>query len=117
VSHCRPRTLRIFPLGILSDFPLRLPLLSIPHALFFVKGWNMTQLYFHCANKQQALLDSRGTAVANFAEARDRAAGVAQSLIMAPNLEDWRGWVVHVSDEHGDVIFGVPFASVLGKAN
>jgi hypothetical protein len=77
----------------------------------------MTQLYFHYSNKQRALLDRRGTAVANLAEAQDRAACVVQSLIMAPSLEDWRGWVLHVSDELGEEVFALPFASVLGKAN
>jgi hypothetical protein len=37
------------------------------------------------------------------------------SLVMAPTLEDWRGWVLHVSDELGEEIFTVPFASMLGK--
>jgi hypothetical protein len=40
---------------------------------------------------------------------------VVRSLIMAPGPEDWRGWVLHVSDDDGEEIFDLPFASVLGK--
>jgi hypothetical protein len=38
---------------------------------------------------------------------------VVRSLIMAPSDEDWRSWILHVSDEHGDEIFDVPFTSIL----
>jgi hypothetical protein len=34
---------------------------------------------------------------------------------MAPSAEDWRNWVLHVSDALGDEIFALPFASLLGK--
>ena len=37
------------------------------------------------------------------------------SLVAQPGREDWRQWVLHVSDEDGDEIFEMPFASVLGK--
>jgi len=30
-------------------------------------------------------------------------------------MEDWRGWVLHVSDESGEEIFNLPFDSLLGK--
>ncbi len=42
-------------------------------------------------------------------------ARVVRSLIMTPGPHDWRGWVLHVSDDLGDEILSVPFASVLGK--
>jgi hypothetical protein len=48
---------------------------------------------------------------------RERAACIAQTLIKAPNLEDWRDWVVHVEDRLGDEVLAMPFASVLGQAN
>ena len=32
-------------------------------------------------------------------------------------LDDWRGWVLHVSDDQGDELFVVPFTFVLGKPN
>jgi hypothetical protein len=34
---------------------------------------------------------------------------------VAPNAEDWRGWVLHVSDDLGEEIFAVSFASILGR--
>jgi hypothetical protein len=75
----------------------------------------MTQLYFHYSNSEGVMVDQRGTAVGNLAEARDHAARVVGSLIMARNLEDWRDWILHVSDDHDEEVFVVPFTSVLGK--
>ena len=66
----------------------------------------MGQLYFHCSN-------ARGTA--DLAEARDHATSVVRLLLMTRRSEDWRGWVLHVSDDRGDEIFVMPFAFVLGK--
>jgi hypothetical protein len=77
----------------------------------------MARLYFHCHSTEGALIDQRGTAVASLTEARERAARIAHALIMTPNLEDWRGWVIHVEDQLGDEVLAVPFASMLGKAN
>ena len=75
----------------------------------------MAQVYFHCSNTEGVLIDRRGTCVADLIEAHEEATSVVRSLIAAPSLEDWRGWVLHVSDEAGDEIFVLPFASVLGK--
>jgi hypothetical protein len=61
------------------------------------------------------MIDRSGAAVDNLAEARDHAALVMRSLIMAPSEEDWRGWVLHVSDGDGEEIFSLPFASMIGK--
>jgi hypothetical protein len=61
------------------------------------------------------LIDRCGADVGDLAEARDHASRVVQSFIAAPSQEDWRNWVLHVSDDLGDEIFVVPFASVLGK--
>jgi len=75
----------------------------------------MTQVYFHCSNADEVLIDRRGAAVVNLAEARDHAARVMRSLISAESCEDWREWVVHVADDLGEEIFAVPFASMLGR--
>ena len=75
----------------------------------------MAQVYFHCSNTQEVLVDRRGAAIGDLTEACEHADAVVRSLIMAPSLEDWRDWVLHVSDDEGDEIFNVPFASVLGK--
>jgi hypothetical protein len=75
----------------------------------------MTQLYFHCSNNRRALIDRSGLAVGDLADARDQATRIMRTLVMAESPEDWRDWVLHVSDDLGDEIFMVPFASVLGQ--
>ena len=75
----------------------------------------MAQLYFHCSNTQEILIDRIGAAVGDMTDARDHAACVVRSFIMTANAEDWRDWVLHVSDDLGEEIFVMPFASLLGK--
>jgi hypothetical protein len=74
----------------------------------------LTQVYFHCANSREVRIDRSGEAVSDLTEARDRAVGIVQSLIMQRDAEDWRDWTIHVSDSN-DEIFVLPFACVLGK--
>ena len=75
----------------------------------------MAQVYFNYSNTEEMLIDRRGAAIGDLDEAREQAALLVRSMIMTPNLEDWRGWVLHVSDDLGEEIFAVPFASLLGK--
>jgi hypothetical protein len=75
----------------------------------------MAQVYFHCSNSREIRRDQSGAAVSNLAEARDYAACVARSLIIEQSAEDWRDWVVHVSDAFDDEIFVIPFSSILGR--
>jgi len=75
----------------------------------------MTQVYFHCSNPRGVLLDRSGAVVDDLAEARDHATSVVRSLTMACSPEDWRSWVLHVSDNLGEELFVVPFSFVLGK--
>ena len=75
----------------------------------------MTQVYFHCSNPQGTLLDRRGAIVDDLTEARDQATSVVKSLTMSNSPEDWRKWVLHVSDNLGEELFIVPFSFVLGK--
>lgn len=75
----------------------------------------MAQVYFHCSSSREARVDRFGAAVSDLAEARDHAACVVRSLIMESSAEDWRDWIVHVSDDFDDEIFALPFSSVLGK--
>jgi hypothetical protein len=75
----------------------------------------MAQVYFHCSSPREVRVDESGVAVSDLAEARDYAACVVRSLIMENRAQDWRDWVVHVSDDFDEEIFEVPFSSVLGK--
>jgi hypothetical protein len=75
----------------------------------------MAQVYFHCSNSERALIDQHGVAVGDLIEARDHATSVVRSLVTSMSPEDWRDWVMHVSDDLDEEIFAVPFASVLGK--
>lgn len=77
----------------------------------------MTHVYFHCSSARGTLIDQYGAAVDNLVEARDHAARVVRSLIVAHSARDCRDWVLHVSDDVGVEIFVVPFAFVLGKPN
>jgi hypothetical protein len=77
----------------------------------------MTQVYFHCSNTKKVFVDRCGAMVDDLAEARDHATRVVQSFTNERSLEDWRDWVLHVSDDQGDELFVVPFAFVLGKPN
>jgi hypothetical protein len=75
----------------------------------------MAQVYFHCSNTVGVSIDRCGSAVADLTEAREHAVLVVRSLVMTATLEDWRAWVLHVSDAEGEEIFCVPFTSQLGK--
>jgi hypothetical protein len=77
----------------------------------------MTQVYFHCSSSRGVRTHRFGQAVSDLAEARDRAACIIRSLIMERGAEDWRKWVVRVSDDLDDELFVLPFAFVLGKAH
>ena len=75
----------------------------------------MTQVYFHCSNADEVLIDRRGAAVLNLAEARDHAARVMRSLIQSRTQDDWREWILHIADDFGDELLAVPFTSMLGR--
>jgi hypothetical protein len=75
----------------------------------------MVQVFFHCSNTEGILVDRHGAAVSNLTEARERAAQIMRSMIMVPGAEDWRDWVLHVSDDDGEEIFDLPFTAMLGK--
>lgn len=75
----------------------------------------MARLYFHCTNARGAWVDPVGVDLADLGEACWHATRVMRSLIASPTLEDWRGWVMHVCDDHGEEVFLLPFASALGK--
>ena len=76
----------------------------------------MAELYFHCSDAEHVLIDECGHAM-DLAEAREYAEGLVRALIMTPSEEDWRSWILHVTDELGDELLAVPFTSVLGKSH
>jgi len=75
----------------------------------------MTQVYFHRSTTKKVFLDHYGAVVNDLAEARDHATRLVQSFTNERSLEDWRHWVLHVSDDQGDGLFVVPLVLVLGK--
>ncbi len=75
----------------------------------------MSQVYFHCSSAHGVLVDRGGANVDDVVDAHDRALGFVGSLIATPSREDWRSWILHVSDEDGEEIFLMPFASVIGR--
>jgi sirohydrochlorin ferrochelatase len=77
----------------------------------------VTQVFFHCSNTKKVFVDYHGAAVDNLAEARDHATRVVQCFTNERSLEDWRDWILHVSDDQGDELFVVPFTFVLGKSH
>jgi hypothetical protein len=77
----------------------------------------VAQLYFHCSNTREVLIDRAGAAICDATDARDHAAHVVRSLVRTATAEDWRGWVLQVSDDRGEEIFAIPFASLLGRVH
>jgi hypothetical protein len=77
----------------------------------------MAQLFFYCSNDAGVWIDRRLAPEGSLTEAMEQATKVVRSLVMAPSGEDWRSWTLHASDDFGDEIFAMPFASVLGKSH
>jgi hypothetical protein len=75
----------------------------------------MTNVYFHCSDHEHMLAARSGVAIDNLVEACQHAERIVRSYVMTANAEDWRNWVLHATDELGNEIFAVPFASVVGK--
>ena len=76
---------------------------------------SMTSVFFHCANEEHEFAAKRGVVIDNLVEACEHAHRIVRSYVMTAGEEDWRGWVLYATDELGEEIFTVPFASVLGK--
>jgi len=74
----------------------------------------MSAVFFHCSDDQYVLLDRNG-ATMDLAEAREHAERIVRSSVMTPSAEDWRNWVLHVTDDLGDQLFELPFTAVLGE--
>ncbi len=78
----------------------------------------MAQVVFHYSTPQGVVLNRCMAAeVEDLPELREHAAGHVQRIIFAPNLEDWRNWILHVSNELGEQLFAMPFSSFIGKSH
>lgn len=75
----------------------------------------MAQLYFHCSSPERIVPDRSGSDLEDLVEAHAQAIGVVRRIIAMPCLDDWRAWTLQVSDENGDKVFELPFASVIGR--
>ena len=75
----------------------------------------MAQGPFPLLNAEGVLLDRRGRCVEELIEAYDCAIEVVHNFISRPSMEDWRKWILHVSDGDGEEIFALPFSSLLGR--
>lgn len=83
----------------------------------------MTRIYFHYSSSDQVLLDCSSAEVADMAEARDRANAAVRAMIAEgghagqegqAGQDDWRDWMLHVSDDLGEMLFSLPFKSLMG---
>ena len=74
----------------------------------------MPHIYFHCSTPRGLIVDRCGSQVEDIIEACDRAEQIVHTLIAGSSPEDWRTWILHVTDDEGEV-FAVPFSSVLGR--
>lgn len=75
----------------------------------------MARVCFRCSDNERMLPDRCETQADDLADVRAQAAMVMQTLISSPGPEDWRAWVLHVSDDLGEEILAVPFSSVVGR--
>jgi hypothetical protein len=74
----------------------------------------MAQVHFHCSNDDRMLVNYGDAEVADMTEARERAALLVRALVAAPGPEDWRNWMLHISDDLGEELFSLTFKSVMG---
>jgi hypothetical protein len=74
----------------------------------------VSEVYFHCSDAEHVIFDRRGAAM-NLTEAREHAERLVRSFLTMPGAEDWRVWALYVTDDLGEEVFVLPFASVLGK--
>ncbi len=74
----------------------------------------MPHVYFHCSCTEQVLLNYGGADVADMSEAHEQAALVVRELLALPGPEDWRDWMLHISDDLGEQLFALPFTAVMG---
>lgn len=75
----------------------------------------MTRVCFRCSDNERMLPNRCETQADDLVDMREQAATVVRTLLASPGPEDWRSWVLHVSDDLGDEILTVPFSAVIGR--
>jgi hypothetical protein len=85
-----------------------------PQATASKQDARKTRVYFHCSNTLGVFVDPCGIDVEDLIEAHACAAQVVRAYIGSHTLDDWRGWVLHVSDPDEEELFVMPFTSALG---
>lgn len=75
----------------------------------------MTRVCFRCSDNEQMLPNRCETQADDLVDTREQAAMVIQTLLASPGPEDWRSWVLHVSDDLGEEILTLPFSSLIGR--
>jgi len=75
----------------------------------------MAHVFFHCSTTERVLFNYGEALVADMTEAREQAAAVIGALIAGHGPEDWRDWMLHISDDLGEEMFSLPFKSVMGQ--
>jgi hypothetical protein len=110
--------LRIFPDSHSVNFKSKAIAIGVRENLLFAgrrAEKNMAYLYFHYGTGEVMLEDQRGNEVRDLTEAREHADNLVRAFLATPDPEDWREWILLVSDEEGDVLLNVPFSAVLGR--
>jgi len=80
-----------------------------------LKEIKMAQIYFHYSGAEGMQIDRHGSDTDDPLQACEDALRTVQMLIATATLEDWRHWVLHISDEEGARLFDIPFSTLLGK--
>ena len=75
----------------------------------------MAQIYFRYSSPDGVLVDRRESDFDDVVEIRNQAARIVGELIATPGPEDWRDWMLYVSDPSGEEIFTMPFSLLLGR--
>ena len=74
----------------------------------------MTHLYFHCTGPGEVLVDRRGMAFSDLAEAREHAIAVARYFMESTfGFKGCTDWSIYVGDDENEEVLSVPFSDAL----
>jgi Domain of unknown function (DUF6894) len=112
-----PLRLRAIPYGHHLNFSQASGGLSLRAIDDARKADAMAQVYFHCSSAEKVLLNHAAAEVADLTEAREEAHQVVRAFIAGAGPEAWHDWMLHASDDLGEVLFSLPFSIVLGPVH